>query len=316
MNTAKLGNSDLEITRMGLGTWAIGGDWARGWGHQDDNDSFRTIHKALDRGINWIDTAAIYGLGHGEEVVGKALKMTGHKPYVFTKCTRTWDEKGDTINNYRADNVIKEAEDSLRRLQIDVIDLYQIHWPPANDEEGRADEAYEAMARLQKQGKVRYLGVSNFSVSQLEQIRDIAPLTSMQPPYSAVRREAEREILPYCEKNGIGVIVYSPMGSGLLTGRMNRERIESMDEGDWRRTHELFTEPKLSANLRIASVMGEIAGEKGCTTAEVAITWTLCHSAVTAAIVGMRREEQVDGVIRGGEILLSVEDRERIARAF
>ncbi len=315
MVTKRLGTSDLEITPIGLGTWAIGGDWARGWGAQDDRDSYRTIHRALDRGINWIDTAAIYGLGHGEEVVGEALKQTSPKPYVFTKCTRTWDSEGNTGNNYSAANIQKEAEESLGRLQVDVIDLYQMHWPPEEDD-ALIDEAYEAMYRLRKAGKVRYLGVSNFSVAQIERAAKISPPVSLQPPYSAVRREAEEELLPYCEKQGIGVIAYSPMGSGLLTGRMSAERIANLDAGDWRRASVLFKEPKLSVNLRIAAAMGEIAREKGCSTAEVAIAWVLRHPAVTAAIVGMRREDQVDGVMMGGEISLSQGDMDRIGSVF
>jgi aryl-alcohol dehydrogenase-like predicted oxidoreductase len=309
MEKRRLGGSDLMITRIGLGAWAIGGSWRWGWGHQDDTDSVKTIHKALDGGINWIDTAAVYGLGHSEEIVGRVYTERSEKPYVFTKCSRMWDENDAIWGRLTAASVRREVENSLRRLKLDVIDLYQIHWP---EPEREIEEGWETMARLKEEGKVRYIGVSNFSVKQLQRIMPLAPVTSLQPPYSLLSRDVEREILPFCLKNEIGVIVYSPMASGLLTGTMTPERIRNLPDEDWRKGSANFQEPLLSKNLKLAELLKRIGDKQGKTPGEIAIAWTLRHSAVTAAIVGMRRPDQVDGVIHAPEVKLDNEDIERI----
>lgn len=304
MQTRQLGNSDLQITPIGFGAWALGGaNWAFSWGSQDDSDSIAAIHKALDLGINWIDTAAVYGLGHSEEMVGKALKSYSgsNKPYVFTKCERTWDEQGKIIPKLKADSIKREVENSLRRLQIEVIDLYQIHWPQPDED---IEEGWQAMADLQAEGKVRFIGVSNFNVEQLRRAQKIAPVTSLQPPYSLINRGIESEILPFCQQNNIGVIVYSPMQSGLLTGTMTRERIASL-EGDWRKNNPQFQEPKLSANLDLVELLRKIGEAHNRTPGEVAIAWTLAHPAVTGAIVGGRNAAQVEGVVGAADLQLS-----------
>jgi aryl-alcohol dehydrogenase-like predicted oxidoreductase len=294
MNTRLLGNSDLAITPLGFGAWAVGGAWKFGWGPQDDNDSISAIHRALDLGINWIDTAAVYGLGHSEEVVARALAGRLNRPYVFTKCGLIWDAEGNTRPSLA--EVLRELEASLRRLDVDVIDLYQVHWPPTNLEE--LEPGFEALAEAQRQGKIRHIGVSNFDVPLMERARKVAPIVSLQPPYSMIRRDVEREILPYCHQKGIGVIVYSPMASGLLSGAMTRERIASLPADDWRRRSSAFNEPKLSENLLLVDSLREIAKEAGApTTGEVAIAWVLQNPAVTGAIVGARNAEQVDGWI-------------------
>ncbi len=310
MQTKKLGNSDMNISRIGFGAWAIGGVWEWGWGSQEDKDSIAAIHKALDMGINWIDSAPVYGLGHSEEVIGQALKQTNHKPYVFTKCGLPWDDKKEITGNLTKASLQKELEDSLRRLDVDVIDLYQIHWPnPAED----IEQGWEALAELQQQGKIRYIGVSNFSVEQLEKIQKIAPVTSLQPPYSLAFPEVEQEILPFCEKHNIGAINYSPMASGLLSGKMTRERIENLAEDDWRRRSDHFLEPRLSRNLALVEVLKDIAGQQNCTAGEVAIAWTLLNPGITGAIVGLRREDQVEGVIKAGTISLTSEQVDAIS---
>ncbi|ADN03017.1 aldo/keto reductase [Spirochaeta thermophila] len=311
MEKRRLGNSDMEITRIGLGAWAIGGSWRWGWGPQDERDSIATIHKALDMGINWIDTAPAYGLGVSEEVIGKALKERSDRPYIFTKCGIIWDEAGNARQYISRKTILKEIDESLQRLKVDVIDLYQIHWPTPDD---RIEEAWETLAELKEKGKVRYIGVSNFSVAQMERAARIAPITSLQPPYSLLRREIEKEILPYCAEHGIGVIVYSPMGSGLLTGKMTRERIARLPDDDWRRNSDEFNEPRLSRNLALVEILKEIAERHGCTPGEVAIAWVLRHPAVTGAIVGMRRPDQVDGVIHAPEVSLDEDDISRLER--
>lgn len=311
MEKRRLGNSDMEITRIGLGAWAIGGSWRWGWGPQDERDSIATIHKALDMGINWIDTAPAYGLGVSEEVIRKALKERSDKPYIFTKCGIIWDEAGNARQYISRTTILKEIDESLRRLKVDVIDLYQIHWPNPDD---HIEEAWETLAELKEKGKVRYIGVSNFSVSQMERAAQIAPITSLQPPYSLLRRDVEKEILPYCAEHGIGVIVYSPMGSGLLTGKMTRERIARLPDDDWRRKSDEFNEPRLSRNLALVEILKEIAERHGCTPGEVAIAWVLRHPAVTGAIVGMRRPDQVDGVIHAPEVRLDEDDLSRLER--
>ena len=300
MQTRKLGNSDLNITPIGFGAWAIGGgDWQYSWGAQEDSDSIGAIHRAIDLGINWIDTAAIYGLGHSEEVVAQALKDSSKKPQVFSKCAMLWDGQRQIVQSLK--QVRRECEDSLRRLQVDVIDLYQIHWPVPDEE---IEEGWTAMAELQREGKARWIGVSNFSVAQLKRAQAIAPVTSLQPPYSAINNAAEKELLPFCEQQGIGVINYSPMQSGLLTGTMTAERIAGLPADDWRRKAPDFKEPRLSRNLRLVELMRAIGAKHGRSPGEVAIAWTLRLSAVTGAIVGGRNPKQVEGVIGAADFRL------------
>ncbi|HEY0162931.1 MAG TPA: aldo/keto reductase [Edaphobacter sp.] len=304
MEKKKLGNSDLELSPIGFGAWAIGGgDWAFSWGPQDDNDSIAAIHKALDLGINWIDTAAVYGLGHSEEIVARALKTTSHKPYVFTKCGLVWNDKREVLNDLK--QVRREVEDSLRRLEVETIDLYQMHWPKPDEE---IEEAWGVMADLKKEGKVRWIGVSNFSASQMERAMKIAPITSNQPPYSMLKRDIEAEILPFCEKNNIGTINYAPMHSGLLTGAMTKERVANFPEDDFRKRALNYQEPLLSRNLGVAEFIGKIGARHGVSAGVVAIAWTLHHPAVTAAIVGGRSAKQVEGVIPAATFRLSEEE--------
>lgn len=292
MELKKLGNSDLELTPVGFGAWAIGGgQWEYGWGPQDDEQSIETIHAALDSGMNWIDTAAVYGLGRSERVIGRALKGRASKPYIFTKCSLLWDDRGAVSNSLKAKSIRQELESSLRRLQVDVIDLYQIHWPDPDDD---LEEGWNELAKQQAKGKVRWIGVSNFDVLQIERARAIAPVTSLQPPYSLLERHAERDLLPYCQAQGIGVINYSPMASGLLTGTMTRERIAAMPDDDWRRDSNDFKEPKLSQSLALAGKLGEIGARHNVSTGTVAIAWTLANPAITAAIVGARSPQQVE----------------------
>lgn len=298
MQARQLGTSELHITPVGLGAWAIGGSW----GPQDDSDSIAAINKALDLGVNWIDTAAAYGRGHSEEVVAKALKGRSEQPYVFTKCSLVWEGDSEIGHSLKADSIRREAEASLKRLQRETIDLYQIHWP---DPDPDIEEGWTTLAELRKEGKVRNIGVSNFSVEQMRRAMVIAPITSLQPPYSLLRREVEAEILPFCHSNDIGVIVYSPMGSGMLTGRMTRERIEALPDDDWRKNSPQFQEPELSRNLELAEKLKAIGEKHGNTPAEVAIAWTLRNPAVTGAIVGMRRPDQVEGVIGASDLRLT-----------
>jgi aryl-alcohol dehydrogenase-like predicted oxidoreductase len=306
METRKLGNSDLHITRVGYGAWAIGGSgWQFAWGSQNDNESIAAIHRALELGVNWIDTAAVYGLGHSEEVVGRALKSwRGSRPYVFTKCGLRGDAKGEVQKVLTADSIRGEVEDSLRLLSVDVIDLYQIHWPPDPDSP-ELEEGWSTLADLKREGKVRWIGVSNFDVQQLRRAQNVAPVTSLQPRYSLVHREIEDEILPYCLSEGIGVIVYSPMASGLLTGAMTRERAARLPGDDWRKGHPDFTEPNLTHNLALVERTRAIANRDNRSVGEVAIAWTLGHPAVTGAIVGARNARQAEGVMRAGEFHLT-----------
>jgi aryl-alcohol dehydrogenase-like predicted oxidoreductase len=317
MQTRKLGNSDLHITPVGYGAWAIGGSgWQFAWGSQNDNDSIAAIHRSLELGVNWIDTAAVYGLGHSEEVVARALKSwPGPRPYVFTKCGLRWDTQGNVRKLLSADSIRREVDDSLRRLRVDVIDLYQIHWPPDPDS-AELEEGWSMLAHLQRQGKVRWIGVSNFSVRQLRRAQAMAPVTSLQPPYSLVHREIEDQALPYCLREGIGVIVYSPMASGLLTGAMTRERAAKLPKDDWRKNHSDFTEPNLSRNLALVERLQEIARRHNRSAGEVAIAWTLHHPAVTGAIVGARNARQAEGVMRAGELRLSDEEVTEIETFF
>jgi aryl-alcohol dehydrogenase-like predicted oxidoreductase len=312
MEKKRLGNSDLELTPIGVGAWAMGGSgWAFAWGPQDDDESIAAIHEALDRGVNWIDTAAVYGLGHSEEVVARALEGRANRPYVFTKCERNWNENREIYKSLKADSVRRECENSLRRLKVDVIDLYQIHWPEPDED---VEEGWSTLAKLQEEGKVRWIGVSNFNAQQMERCRKIAPITSLQPPYSAISPEVESEILPYCQKHNIGVIVYSPMKSGLLTGKMTKERVAGFPEDDFRKRAPAFQEPQLSRNLELAELMRRIGERHGRSAGETAIAWTLRHPAVTAAIVGMRSAEQARGVVGVLDYRLSSEEIAEVER--
>jgi len=315
MQTRRLGDSDLEITRLGFGAWAIGGgDWAFAWGRQDDADSIAAIREAVDLGINWIDTAAVYGLGHSEEVVGRALQGLAHPPLVFTKCGRVWDDSRQVGKRLQAASIRAECEASLRRLRIERIDLYQIHWPEPDED---VEEGWAECARLQAQGKVRWIGVSNFNVGQLERARAIAPVTSLQPPYSLLRREIEPEILPYCRAHGIGVLAYSPMASGLLTGTWSRERHASLPEDDWRKhKNPLFQEPRFSRTLAAVETLRGVAAGHGASPGAVALAWVLGNPAVTAAIVGARRAGQLGELVAAAGLTLSASERTAIEAAI
>jgi aryl-alcohol dehydrogenase-like predicted oxidoreductase len=310
MKTRQFGNTDMHITPIGFGTWALGGgDWAFGWGPQDDEQSIAAIHRALDLGINWIDTAAVYGLGHSEEIVARALKDRSEQPYVFTKCSRVWDDNGEISSSLKAQSIRRECENSLRRLRVDVIDLYQMHWPMPESE---LEEGWETMAQLKDEGKVRYIGVCNFNVEQMRRVMRIAPISTLQPPYSLVKPEVEEEILPFCQEQEIGVIVYSPMMSGLLSGSMTRERIAKLPDNDWRKRNAEFQEPRLSHNLALVEQLQGIGYMHSRSPGEVAIAWTLHNPAVTAAIVGARRPEQVDNIIGAAEFRLTEAEFDQI----
>lgn len=310
VNTQPFGNTGMTITRVGLGTWAIGGgNWSSAWGSQDDQQSIAAIHRALDLGINWIDTAPVYGLGHSEEVVGQALKGRSERPFIFTKSSLVWDESRKATSTLKADSVKRECEGSLRRLGIDAIDLYQIHWPNPDPE---IEEGWAAMADLKREGKVRHIGVSNFNVAQMERAQRIAPVETLQPPYSLINRDIEREILPYCQQHNIGIIAYSPMASGLLTGKMTAQRIASMEPDDWRRNGQHFQEPHLSRNLQLADVLRRIGERHRVTTGAVAIAWTLRHPAVTAAIVGARHPNQIEETVTAANLQLTGDDLSEI----
>ncbi len=313
MKRNRLGVTDLEITRIGLGSWALGGGgWAYAWGPQEDEDSIATIHRALELGVNWIDTAAVYGLGHAEEVVGRALAGRRDKCIVATKCGRL-GKKGDPniYSRLTASSVRGELEDSLRRLGTDYIDLYQIHWPTP---EAEIEEGWSEIARQVKAGKIRYAGVSNFSVEQLKRIAEIHPVASLQPPYSMLRREAETDLLPYCRANGIGVIVYSPMQAGLLAGKFSKERVAALPEDDWRKTSSHFKEPELSRNLALVEGLSAVAARRGRSAAELAIAWVLRRPEVTAAIVGGRRPEQVEETAAAADWDLDPEEVAEVGR--
>jgi aryl-alcohol dehydrogenase-like predicted oxidoreductase len=307
MENKRLGNSDMHITPMGFGAWAIGGgNWEYAWGPQDDKESIFAIQRGLDLGMNWIDTAAVYGLGHSEEIVAKALKgMGGTKPYLFTKCSLVWDEQREINSSLKAASIRQELENSLRRLNVEAIDLYQIHWPDPEDE---IEEGWATLSKLKEEGKIRYIGVSNFSVEQMQRVMQIAPITSLQPPYSLINRGIEAEILPFCEANNIGVINYSAMQSGLLTGAMTKERVDNFPEDDWRRRETDYQEPRLSRHLKLADLLEKIGKKHDKSAGEVAIAWTLRLSAITGAIVGFRRPSQVDGLIGAMEFRLTQDE--------
>ena len=306
LKTALLGRTGMQITRVGFGAWAIGGGgWEFGWGPQDDEQSVAAIHRALDQGVNWIDTAAAYGFGRSEEIVGAALEGMTERPYVFTKCSLLEGPGRTVVHSLKRDSVLREAEASLKRLRIDAIDLYQIHWP---NPEPDIDEGWAALAELKEQGLVRHIGVSNFDVEQLRRVQQIAPVETLQPPYSLVARNIEEETLPYVEGEGIGVIVYSPMGSGLLTGKMTKERIEQLAADDWRKHDPRFQEPQLSRHLTLVNRLHAIANRYDTTPGAVAVAWTLRNPAVDAAIVGFRRPDQVDPILPAAGLELTSED--------
>ncbi|HEY0937159.1 MAG TPA: aldo/keto reductase [Trebonia sp.] len=306
LKTTQLGSTGLDITRVGFGAWAIGGgDWQFGWGPQQDDESVAAIQRALELGVNWIDTAAAYGLGHSEEIVGRAIAGLRDRPYVFTKCSLVDDGTRHVQSSLKRDSVLAEAEASLRRLGVDAIDLYQIHWPRP---EADIEEGWSALAELREQGLVRHIGVSNFSVAQLRRIQGIAPVETIQPEYSLIDRDAEDELLPFAGQEGIGVIVYSPMGSGLLAGGMTRERIAAMPDNDWRQNDRDFTEPRLTANLALADRIAAVAGRHGTSPGAVAVAWALRNPAVDGAITGFRRPDQVDAVIDGARLELTGAD--------
>lgn len=310
METRQLGNSDLHITPIGFGTFALGGEgWAAAWGPQDDEESIAALHRAIDLGVNWIDTAAIYGVGHSEEVVARALKGRSQRPYIFTKCSRIANPDGSIRGVLKADSIRREVEDSLRRLQMDVIDLYQVHWPQPEED---IEEGWSTMAALKAEGKVRHIGVSNFNVNQMKRAQAIAPITSLQPPYSLIKRDVEAEILPFCKENNIGVIVYSPMQAGLLTGKVTVERVKNLPSTDWRTRNPEFQGARLERNIALANLLGEIGKRHEKSAGEVAIAWTLLNPAVTAAIVGGRRPDQVDGIIGAGDFRLNAEEQAEI----
>ena len=306
LQTTQLGQTGLEITRVGFGAWAIGGGgWEFGWGPQADDQSLAAIERALELGVNWIDTAAAYGFGRSEAVVGRALDGVAERPYVFTKASLLEGEGRRVVHSLKRDSILREAEASLERLKLDAIDLYQIHWPvPAQD----IEEGWSAFAELREQGLVRHIGVSNFDVGQLQRIQQIAPVETLQPQYSLIEREVEREILPFAEREGIGVIVYSPMGSGMLTGAMTRTRIEQLADDDWRKRDARFTEPELSDSLALVDRLAAVAERHDTTPGAVAIAWTLRNAAVDGAIVGFRRPDQVDPLMSAAELELSDDD--------
>jgi aryl-alcohol dehydrogenase-like predicted oxidoreductase len=311
MQTRRLGISDLNITPIGFGAWAIGGgDWLFGWGPQDDAESIATIQEAVELGINWIDTAAVYGLGRSETVVGQAIKGMNKKPLIFTKCERVWDADRNIGKSLKADSIRKECEASLKRLDVETIDLYQIHWPEPDED---IEEGWRTLDELKKSGKVRWIAVSNFSVEQMKRASKIATIASLQPPYSMLRREIEAEILPYCESNKIGVIAYSPMASGLLTGTWTKERHAALPDDDWRKAkNRFYQEPMFSRNLRLVELLKEIGATKSATPGQIAIAWVLRQSAVTGAIVGARKPGQLKELVGAAEIKLNAEDLAKI----
>lgn len=303
MKTRTLGYTGEQLTAIGLGTWAHGGgDWAFGWGVQDDAESVRAIRAALDAGVNWVDTAAVYGLGHAEEVLGRALKEMPEKPFVATKCSLVWDENGKTGSCLRAEGVRAECDASLKRLGLDVIDLYQIHWPKPDED---IEEGWGAVAELIREGKVRYGGVSNFSVAHMKRAQAIHPIASLQPPYSMLERDVEEEVLPWCAENKVGVIVYSPLQKGLLTGKVDRAYVEAMDDADHRKKLDpMFKEPALTKILEKVERLKPLAEGLGITRTQLAVAWVLRRPEITAAIVGARRPDQVEGVAPAAEVTL------------
>jgi aryl-alcohol dehydrogenase-like predicted oxidoreductase len=306
LKTTQLGQTGLEITRVGFGAWAIGGGgWEFGWGPQDDDESIAAIHRALEQGVNWIDTAAAYGFGRSEQIVGRALEGVAERPYVFTKCSLLEGPGRVVVHNLNRDSILAEAEASLRRLRVDAIDLYQIHWPnPASD----IEQGWAALTELKEQGLVRHIGVSNFDIDQLRVIGQIAPVETLQPQYALIERDVEREILPFAQREDIGVIVYSPMGSGMLTGKMTRQRIEQLPQDDWRKEDARFNEPQLSRNLELVARLTAVADRHDTTPGAVAVAWTLRNPAVDGAIVGFRRPDQVEAILAAANLELTDQD--------
>ncbi|HUN38406.1 MAG TPA: aldo/keto reductase [Trebonia sp.] len=314
LRTSKLGSTGMEITRIGFGAWAIGGGgWEFGWGPQQDEESIAAIHKALEGGVNWIDTAAAYGFGRSEEVVGRAIRGMASRPYVFTKCSLLDDGTRHVRHVLKRDSILREAEASLERLGIDTIDLYQIHWPIPDED---IEEGWGALAELKERGLVRHIGVSNFTTEQLRRVESIAPVETIQPEYSLIERGAEDSLLPFAERDGIGVIVYSPMGSGLLTGAITRERLATMPDDDWRKTDPRFTEPELTRNLAAASALQDIANRHDTTAGAVAVAWTLRSPVVSGAIAGFRRPDQVDPILPGANLDFTAQDLTEIEGAL
>lgn len=313
MNTRQLGKNGPFLTEIGLGAWAMGGPWQWGWGPQDDRDSIRTIHRALEVGINWIDTAAVYGLGHGEKVVGLAIKEIRDEVFIATKCGLVWDERRKVRNNNRPESIRRECENSLKRLQIDVIDLYQIHWP---DPRTNVQDSWGEMVRLKEEGKVRYIGVSNFGVDLLEKCQAIQPVQSLQPPYSMLHKakypEVEDKIISWCERNEVGVVAYGPLQNGLLTRKFTPKKLEELALDDWRHKSEFFKEPLFSQALKFVEALKPIADKYEKSTTELAIAWVLMNSSVTSAIIGARRPEQVEQNVGGTGWKISSEDMEKI----
>jgi len=311
MQTRQLGYTELKLTTVGLGTWAMGGPWQFGWGPQDDDEAVATILKALEIGINWIDTAPVYGLGHSEELVGKALKATSQKPIIATKCSLLWNEKREKVSCLKAKSIREECHASLKRLGVDIIDLYQIHWPQPEED---IEEAWEEMAKLAQEGKIRFLGVSNFNVEQIKRLQKIHPVASLQPPYSMLHREVEDELLDCCAQNNIGVVAYSPMQRGLLTGKFSQERLADLPLDDHRRRNPDFHEPKFTATLELVEQLRPIAERNGKTLAQLSISWVLRRPEVTAAIVGARRPEQILETAPASDWDLSEQDIEQIEK--
>lgn len=307
MKTRKLGWTDLNLTTIGLGTFAIGGlGWIASWGSQDDKASIDSIRRALDYGINWLDTAAVYGLGHAEEVVGKAIKGLSKRPIISTKCSRLGNTDGSLFQCLKRDSIRAEIEGSLKRLGIDVIDIYFIHWPVPDED---IEEGWSAVAELVKEGKVRYAAASNFSVAQLKRIMPIHPVAAIQNAYSMIERKPEEELLDYCRQNNIGVVAWGPLGHGLLTGKFTRERLRNLDKGDGFRSNNIhFKEPEVSRNIELAEKLGPIAVRNGRTVAQLAIAWVLRRPELTSAIVGARKPSQIEETAPAGDFELSKKD--------
>lgn len=309
MRTRQLGNTDMNLTTVGLGTWAIGGPWQYGWGPQDDDEAIAAILKALDIGINWIDTAPAYGLGHSEELVGKALKQVRQKPLIATKCGLLWNEKKEKVSCLKRESIRQECHASLKRLGVEVIDLYQMHWPDPDED---IEQAWEEMAKLADEGKVRFIGVSNYNVQQIERVQKIHPVASLQPPYSMIQREVEDELLGYCAENNIGVVAYSPMQRGLLTGKFSQERLAALAIDDHRRRSPEFRDPQFTATLQLVDKLKVVAKRNDKTCAQLAISWVLRRPKITAAIAGARRPDQIVETAPASDWTLSQQDIEEI----
>jgi aryl-alcohol dehydrogenase-like predicted oxidoreductase len=310
IGTVELGSTGMMISRVGYGAWAIGGaGWWHAWGDQDDEESIAAIRRALELGVNWVDTAPIYGLGHSEEVVGRALQGLDDRPYVFTKAS-LYEKDGAVAHSLKRDSLRREVEASLERLQLDVIDVYQVHWPNPDED---VEEAWATFAELKAEGLVRHIGVSNFDVAQLRRAQAIAPVETLQPPYSLIEREIEDAILPFAEREDIGVVIYSPMASGLLSGAMTAERIAALPDNDWRKHDPRFQEPELSRHLALVARLQTVADRHGTTPGAVAVAWTLHHPAVQGAIVGFRRPDQVEPLLAAADLELSDDDLATIA---